>query len=623
MRGISNYMKESSCQTEPSLRKIEHDPNEVFPERHSYIPSSVDGNRGYFEAIHSPRCLRPSHGYHEPHGQHYGNANDFGQSHMPNIGFGAEGIASHDPRTSMQTTRYTHSDNNLDLPRSAENSAELASPSCRKGEVRRENLPHAYMVEHRSISAEVPSLAPMPLSRNSSAPPQVAGQHYEPFRGYFQNSKEAKEYRRNKMRFNREPWREPADDPTIEAVERGRNLNVERIYNAMVCGDHARDNTGSTALKRWVEEPHYQSDLVEAYAHKVFDCLIEQVKKGFRGWQQNDYVNDERKGEDEDKDIDCAGRLDNIVEALRLEKTICENVMCSAWQIRMFVNAPKAYSKRKDQNRVGNSKRPNAKGKNPRAPKRPRTVTASRSRHARNYSSAASEMPLSHGTTPQQPFGLGEMPYFAKPTAQFIVALSPPSDFLAPQAPSMRPSPRSPHAHDMSAASPSTLSPRAQPHTSHSEHISQILSKSPVQPSHFPPPSKPLNRSSVFATHDETKPTNMNTTSCLHPWGHIKSPSVAPSGAFAQRDQTGISDFPGVEHWQHSVEPFSSHDAFSNANLFAHHPEMGVCLADMELPPTYVVDDAAGEDVFSFWQHQDGAQKVPNAPSHRQNQFRD
>ncbi|KAI4919468.1 hypothetical protein J4E90_001603 [Alternaria incomplexa] len=69
--------------------------------------------------------------------------------------------------------------------------------------------------------------------------------------------------------------RDPATDPTIELVrtrsqpqrgahlERDRNRNVERIYNAMVSGDHARDNPKSTARKRWIEEPHYQSDFWE------------------------------------------------------------------------------------------------------------------------------------------------------------------------------------------------------------------------------------------------------------------------------------------------------------------------------------------------------------------------
>jgi hypothetical protein len=621
-------MKTTLRKAEPTFRQNEHDPGGTYPERHTYTPSNVDYTHSYFEEdVNSPRKLEASHGYHDPYSQHYGNANDFSQSHMPNIGFGAEGTASHNPRTSMQTPRYTYSDDNL--PRGAENYVELTSPSCRKGESRRED-PHAYMMHHRSISTESPSLALMPSSRNSSAPPQAAGQHYDPFRGHFQDSEEAKEYRRTKMRFNREPWRDPANDPTIEIVERNRNINVERIYNAMICSDYARDNSGSTALKRWVEEPHYHSDLVEAYAHKVFDCLIEQVKKGFRGWQQNDYVNDERKGEDEDKDVDCAGRLDNIVDALRLEKTICENVMCSAWQIRMFVNAPKAYSKRKDQNRVGNSKRPNAKGSmmgdTPRAVKRPRTAVASRNRHMRNHSSTASEKLLSRGTTPQQTFEQTVPPYFTTPTAQRIAALSPPPAFLAPQTPSMRPSPRSHHASfgqpHASVSSPSRLSSRAQPHTSQPEHNSRISSISPVQQSPFPPPSKPLDNFLVSATPEETKATNMNTTSRLGTWGHVTS-IEAPSDPFAQTNQSGISEFLGIEYWQHSVEPLSSRDAFTNANLFTQHPEMGVCLAEVELLPACARVDAVSEDVFGFWQHEDAVQKTPNTPSHRQNQSRD
>jgi hypothetical protein len=112
----------------------------------------------------------------------------------------------------------------------------------------------------------------------------------------------------------------------------------------------------------------------------------------------------------------------------------------------------------------------------------------------------------------------------------------------------------------------------------------------------------------------------MNMNSCLSPWNHSESPGLAPPSNFAYTDQTGISEFPGIEHWQHNVQPISTEDALSNANLFAQHPEMGVCLADMELSPTYALGDAAGEDVFSFWQHQDDVQKMTNAPSHRQNQ---
>jgi hypothetical protein len=125
----------------------------------------------------------------------------------------------------------------------------------------------------------------------------------------------------------------------------------------MTRGDKARDNEKSIAMKRWVHGAYYKSHLVEAHCHKVFDCLLEQARLGYRGWDHNDYVADDRKGEDEDRDVDCAARLDNIIRALEQEKTICEDVMNSACQIRMFVNAPKAYANRKYQNRVGNSKR--------------------------------------------------------------------------------------------------------------------------------------------------------------------------------------------------------------------------------------------------------------------------
>ncbi|KAH7394860.1 hypothetical protein DE146DRAFT_584935, partial [Phaeosphaeria sp. MPI-PUGE-AT-0046c] len=180
---------------------------------------------------------------------------------------------------------------------------------------------------------------------------------YDPFQHRFHGPKEARDHRRRGTRFDRQPYYPPESDHTIADIEQNRAMNVMRIYNAMTSGESARDNPGSIAMKRWVNDAHYPADLVEAYAHKVFDCLLDQAKEGFRGWVHNDYVADERKGDDIDKDVDCAGRFENVILALQQEKTICEDVMNSACQIRMFVNAPRAYSNRKHQNRIGNSKR--------------------------------------------------------------------------------------------------------------------------------------------------------------------------------------------------------------------------------------------------------------------------
>ncbi|KAJ4310305.1 hypothetical protein N0V94_008515 [Neodidymelliopsis sp. IMI 364377] len=197
-----------------------------------------------------------------------------------------------------------------------------------------------------------------PLSEPNSArlaeQPDISSNHFTPYRGLFNDSTEARNHRHHVTRFGRQPYVAPANDPSIDEIEKDRQYQVGRIYGAMVRGDRAQDNPGSIAVKRWVHPgAHYKSDLIEAFAHKVFDSLMAQVKEGFRGWHHNDYVEDDRKGEKDDRDVDCLGRLDNIIDALEREKTICEDVMNSASQIRMFVNAPIAYAMRKYQNRVG------------------------------------------------------------------------------------------------------------------------------------------------------------------------------------------------------------------------------------------------------------------------------
>lgn len=207
---------------------------------------------------------------------------------------------------------------------------------------------------HGAASGSAPATAPMPT------PPDSHSTHttpYSPYRGLFASSAAAKAHRHTSTRFGRTPYLDPSTDATIAAAEHARAHHVGRIYDAMVRGDRAQDNPNSIAMKRWVHGAHYHADVVEAFAHKVFDCVLGQVREGFRGWHHNDYVDDERKGEREDREADCLARLDNVIEALEREKTICEDVVGSGCQVRMFVNAPVAYAARKYQNRVGNRKR--------------------------------------------------------------------------------------------------------------------------------------------------------------------------------------------------------------------------------------------------------------------------
>jgi hypothetical protein len=305
-------MRRSTHSPNPSPEKDIDSASDELTKQHPYT-TNFDNTHGYFEdAVHGLNDWIALHDFHDCQNHLVGDANEDSQSKRPNIRLDTNASTAHELHSAVQESRLA-SEGNKDLSHGMENCIELTHPNVPSHRLASDSS-QAYLMRRISCSIEEPPFLPMPLiqlspSRDSSAPPHMSSHHYGPFLGRFQTSADAKTYRREKMRFNRGPWRDPDSDPTIAETENNRNLHVERIYNAMICGDFARDNAKSTALKRWVHEPHYQSDLVEAYAHKVFDCLLEQVTKGFRGWGQNDYVNDERKGEDDDKDIDCAGRL--------------------------------------------------------------------------------------------------------------------------------------------------------------------------------------------------------------------------------------------------------------------------------------------------------------------------
>lgn len=234
-------------------------------------------------------------------------------------------------------------------------------------EERRGHVQHLSQLQHQYNSPNFSSvcerqyteMTPTSYLSNGAQPPQPdhRASQYEPFRGMFQDSQSAHDYRATALRFGRMPYRPPDSDPTIGELKNSRQVQVKRIYDAMTRSDAAKDNPGSIAMRRWAHTSFYPAQMVEAYAHKVFDCLLEQAEKGFRGWHHNDYASDDRKGEPEDKNVSCSERLENILQGLEEEKTICEDVITSACQIRMFVNAPRAYARRKEANRHGNSKR--------------------------------------------------------------------------------------------------------------------------------------------------------------------------------------------------------------------------------------------------------------------------
>ncbi|KAL5115104.1 hypothetical protein ACEQ8H_007019 [Pleosporales sp. CAS-2024a] len=338
--------------------------------------------------------------------------------------------------------------------------------------------PPVGVARHYRSSPQAPTDDITPLYESSTE----RQSRYQPFQHRFATAQEARDYRRHGTRFGRVPYLEC--DPTIVAVENNRNLHVEQIYNALTSGEHARDNANSIAMKRWVINAHYPQGLVEAYAHKLFDCLLQQARQGFRGWEHNDYVADERKGEDVDREVDCAQRLTNIIESLEQEKTICEDIMTSACQIRMFVNAPRAYANRKQQNRQGNSKR--GRGKEaPDANSRAAKVQKTCSRRTRARSSAAPEPPSSRGSTPQrqQPpqQHVTAGPYYASPASQQFLLSPTSSSYMSHRtAPVFHRPSMSPHAC-LVASSPHTSSPY--PPQVQQPHMLRVATAPPYQSS--------------------------------------------------------------------------------------------------------------------------------------------
>ena len=427
----------------PSLNNCgEYDDHDGFSERRYGTPSeSKYPHAPYFESHisteHTYQRTEPTPNFSESRNENCHDASRATNEPRPRpYNIPSTGVASGRSPRGQPGTPFAVG-NERELRRGIEKNDEVPSSNGHFPERMSADSAQQYNTVRPSFPAldgSLPSM-PTPCSTYNTTEPAARDTRavclttFMPFEGKFHDAESAKDFRKTQTRGGRLPYRPPHIDSSIFDLEQNRPYHVERIYNAMTRGDKARDNEKSIAMKRWVHGAYYKSHLVEAYCHKVFDCLLEQAKLGYRGWDHNDYVADDRKGEDEDRDVDCAARLDNIIRALEQEKTICEDVMNSACQIRMFVNAPRAYANRKYQNRVGNSKRGRPKdaeddaatkpSKIRRTPLRPTT----RARTSYNLQSTTSQARIfSH--TP-------EPPQQQQPRAQQTRYLTPPTHHIA------------------------------------------------------------------------------------------------------------------------------------------------------------------------------------------------
>ncbi|OSS44065.1 hypothetical protein B5807_11189 [Epicoccum nigrum] len=333
----------------------------------------------------------------------------------------------------------------------------------------------------------------------------------------------------------------------------------------MVRGDRAEDNPGSIAMKRWVTCAHYQPDVIEAFAHKVFDCLLAQVKEGFRGWHHNDYVDDDRKGEERDYKVDCEGRLDNIIDALEREKTICEDVMNSGSQIRMFVNAPIAYAARKYQNRLGNSKRgrANMADPNPRPAKKRQGARSNRARSTTVASGGA----RSRDTTPHLlTSGAVAGPYYRTSHSQ----------------------------HQPATSNPAYSTPRSQPYNLVPPSTSQDLANYTPVPTAAPNPRLryPSATSQNFAGYIPTTTATAPTPMLRPPSATSQPPAMSrPPHSTSQQRRTYIPPTPPPAHFQTRPSYFPTPPAHFSTPQTSHVPTPSLYPLNHRSPPFPKIDE--------------------------------
>lgn len=574
------------------------------------------------DAIGSMEALDPLQRFLGTSARSYGQANTVNQSDIASTNFDNKSTCL-ETQQPLRRTQQSDDDFRFDMANYTERSGSFgANYGTRK--------PHQHFLcasaaphynttrESRSVTSQRSTVTPMPNPPAASTElSESRPTSYGCYRGLFLDSDEARDHRHMSTRFGRQPYIHPEDDPSILEIENDRRQQVGRIYDAMIRADRARDNSGSIAMKRWVHAAHYKPDLVEAFAHKVFDCLLIQVKEGFRGWHHNDYVDDDRKGEKEDRDADCMARLENIIDALEREKTICEDVVNSASQIRMFVNAPIAYAARKYQNRVGNSKRGRTKDLADSNP-RPTKLRRIGGRPTRGRSTTASEVPPSRDTTPHfQTPDTAAMPYFATASSRQLVS-SPPSTYMTPRQTLQRPTIALPQAHagyrqanatvPPTTTQPATSSPALPRPAMSPPALPPLRSYSPHLPTHIAPstPSLSYTYHSAPPSPDALKyPLSTNSPS---PW-----PTAPPHGlpAYTPIDPSlSSSDLLLPQHAWPDTNTLTPAPVNDGVTFFDQHDINHVSLAELEHAPLHTVsgDDGDAGDFESFWNELPGVQ---------------
>lgn len=269
--------------------------------------------------------------------------------------------------------------------------------------------------------------------------------------------------------------------------------------------------------------------------------------------------------------------------------------MNSACQIRMFVNAPKAYANRKYQNRVGNSKRGRPKDSD---------VGEPSSKARRLNPKQATRTRRSVSNTPTEP------------SAHVQVHSRAPNLLNPPQSHVRYPTP--PYAVNSGSQPMAHMAPLY-----NRSHVQQrVYATSPLNPLNSPRASPLVQRESTMPPQQHTP--LISTPGLSH--GHHSAPP-SPDDAKATHDSeidwSSIQRYGGTmnpgdavlfdDPWRWPIGPSEQILTGVGANLFSVHPEA----ADKVLTTRPEIEGAftSMSSLPSFWQQQHGVQPLPDLPT--------
>jgi hypothetical protein len=153
------------------------------------------------------------------------------------------------------------------------------------------------------------------------------------------------------------PCIDPATDPTIDMIDANRQVWVAAMVDAVHDLSHCKDGPKMKAhFLPSRKSTSFQNLEVEAACHMLLDVLIQHCQHGFRDMRKFNLLNQKSPVED-DKTVNCQGRANNVLVALRTWKSICKGMIEETDKKWQLVNAPLSTMNRKVLESMGNSKK--------------------------------------------------------------------------------------------------------------------------------------------------------------------------------------------------------------------------------------------------------------------------